>query len=75
MIVKKFKNQWLDIFYVSCVLPAVPANLLGKKDLLGLLLLIFDLRLKNYRPTSFKKWRKVNLVVRTGLWKTKNSRL
>ena len=75
MIVKKFKNQWLDIFYVSSVLPAVPANLLGKKDLLGLLLLIFDLRLKNYRPTSFKKWRKVNLLVRTELWKTKNSRL
>ena len=46
-----------------------------KKDLLGLLLLIFDLRFKNYRPTSFKKWRKVNLQVRTGLWKTKNSRL
>ena len=24
---------------------------------------------------QFKKWRKVNLQVRTGLWKTKNSRL
>ena len=75
MIVKKFKKQWLDKFNVSCVLPAVPTSLLGKKDLLGLLLLIFDLRFKNYRPTSLKKWRKVNLQVRTGLWKTKKSRL
>ena len=75
MIVKKFKKQWLDIFYVSCVIPAEPANLLGKKDVLGSLLLIFDLRFKNYRPTSFKKWKKVKLQVRTGLWKTKNSRL
>ena len=75
MIVKKFKKQWLDKFNVSCVLPAVPTNLLGKKALLGLLLLIFDLRFKNYRPTSFKKWRKVKLQVRTGQWKTENSRL
>ena len=75
VIVKKFKKQWLDKFNVSCVLAAVPTNLLGKKDLLGLLLLIFDLRFKNYRPTSFKKWRKVKLQVRTGLWKTENSRL
>ena len=59
----------------SGVLPAAPTNLLGKKDLLGLSQLIFDLRFKNYRPTSFKKWRKVKLQVRTGLWKTENSRL
>ena len=75
VIVKKFKKQWLDKFNVSCVLAAVPTNLLGKKDLLGLLLLIFDLRFKNYRPSSFKKWRKVKIQVRTGLWKTENSRL